>query len=1094
MSVEEPHLARVSCRIIFTFFLILVAGRAIAGNSIQTDEEVLIQLKSFLEQHNRINQGKYADWGQSGLPLCDWPGLSCSNGRVASVNLSDSNIAGPFFRNFSGLTLLTALDLSKNAIKGELPPDLNQCKNLRYLNLSHNILEGELNLTGLNQLENLDLTLNRFSGGIQTNFPAICSKLISLNLSTNNFTGEIANSFYSCGSLQYVDLSSNKFVGPIWAGFARLREFSVSENNLTGEISREIFASACNLEMLDLSENLFAGQFPQEISNCKALDSLNLYGNGFVGLIPSEIGALKNLRALYLGSNNFSREIPETLLNCSELIFLDVSYNNFQGEIQPIFGKFVQLKFLLLHANWYSGGLNSSRILQLPQLVRLDLSYNNFSRKLPIEISNMKNLVFLMLAYNQFYGEIPHEYGNLSLLQALDLSSNRLTGRIPPTIGKLKSLLWLMLANNTLNGEIPREIGNCSSLLWLNLANNQLSGDIPSEISAVGSNPEPTFESNRRLGKIMAASGECLSMKRWIPETYPPFSFSYKLLNRNSCRSIWDRLLKGYGIFSICQNSSDVRQFVISGYIQLTGNELTGGIPPEIGNMRNLSLLHLGKNALSGSLSPELKNLPLVSLNVSWNRFSGEIPEELGDLRCLQNLDLSHNNFSGEFPISLNQLNELSKFNVSENPLVTGRIPSSGQLATFEYDSFLGDPLIVLVNQESPSGRHSPSTVESNGKRPRRFVVFMICLALSIAFVLCGAVSFIVCTVSKNHDKSIGFLLDTKRRHDLESSSCSSSTCTQDAVKIFKLGKAAFSYEDIVTATGDFSDDAVVGVGGSGQVYKGILPDGRAVAVKKIQREGPEGEREFRAEMEVLSGNGIGWPQPNLVTLFGWCLYGSEKLLIYEYMEGGSLEDLVPDRQRLGWRRRVEVAIGVARALVFLHHECSPPVVHRDVKASNVLLDGEGRARVTDFGLARVVRPGESHVSTMIAGTVGYVAPEYGHTWRATTKGDVYSFGVLAMELGTGRRAVDGTDECLVDWVRRVASGAHQGLRGAVVPVMMSRMGVKEGEEEAGEGLGAMCELVRIGIRCTAESPQARPDMKEVLGMLLRRCGSKYEA
>ncbi|KAG9439714.1 hypothetical protein H6P81_019879 [Aristolochia fimbriata] len=1013
VSGDEPHLARVPCRIILTCFVILIAaGRAIAGNSIETDEEVLIQLKKFLEQHNRVNQGKYRRWGQQPeLPVCNWPGISCGDGRVVSVNLSESYIAGPFFHNFSAMGSLAALDLSKNAINGELPADLNDCKNLRYLNISHNIIEGELNLSGLNRLENLDLTLNRFSGGIQANFPALCANLVSLNLSMNNFTGDVANSFDNCSALRYLDLSSNKFVGPIWEGFASLTEFSVSENNLTGEISREMFASACNLQMLDLSENQFAGQFPPEISNCEAMASLNLYGNEFWGPIPPQFGKLKNLEALYLGSNNFSRDIPETLLNCSKLVFLDMSKNQFGGEIQPIFGRFVQLK----------------------------------------------------------------------------------------------SLLWLMLANNTLSGEIPPEIGNCSSLLWLNLANNRLSGDIPAEISTVGSNPKPTFDSNRQYGKIMAASGECLAMKRWIPESYPPFSFIYNLLNRKSCRSIWDRLLKGYGIFSICQKSSDVRQLVISGYIQLTGNELTGEIPPEIGNMRNLSLLHLGKNALSGSLSPELKNLPLVFLNVSWNNFSGEIPDELGELNCLQNLDLSHNNFSGEFPaVSLNQLNELSKFNVSYNPLLTGTIPSTGQLATFESTSFVGDPLLKLCNDGSDAPGNGKSGVDArhSRKRSRRVVAYLVFLVLTVAFLLCGALSFmVVCSVARKRDDSTGFLSDSKRRHDDPEASRSSSRISSDAaaVKVFKLGKAAFTYEDIVAATGGFSEEAIVGVGGSGQVYRGVLPDGRVVAVKKIQREGPEGEREFRAEMEVLSGgeSGVGWPHPNLVTLFGWCLYGSEKLLIYEYMEGGSLEEVIGDRRRLGWRRRVEVAVGVARALVFLHHECSPPVVHRDVKASNVLLDGEGRARVTDFGLARVVGPGESHVSTMIAGTVGYVAPEYGQTWRATTKGDVYSFGVLAMELGTGRRAVEcgagGCDECLVDWVRRVAGGPHRGLRGAVVPVMMSAMGVREAEEEAespaseaAEGLGEMCELVRIGLRCTAESPHSRPDMKEVLGMLLR--------
>ncbi|KAF2316055.1 hypothetical protein GH714_040850 [Hevea brasiliensis] len=190
-------------------------------------------------------------------------------------------------------------------------------------------------------------------------------------------------------------------------------------------------------------------------------------------------------------------------------------------------------------------------------------------------------------------------------------------------------------------------------------------------------------------------------------------------------------------------------------------------------------------------------------------------------------------------------------------------------------------------------------------------------------------------------------------------------------------------------------------------------------------------------------------------------------------MEGGSLEDLVSDRMRLTWRRRIDIAIDIARALVFLHHECYPAIVHRDVKASNVLLDKDGKARVTDFGLARFVDAGDSHVSTMVAGTVGYVAPEYGQTWKATTKGDVYSFGVLAMELATGRRAVDGGEESLVEWARRVLGSARSRVGRAVIPVMLLGSGLADGAVE-------MCELLKIGIWCTEEAPQARPNMKEV--------------
>ncbi|KAG9457807.1 hypothetical protein H6P81_002315 [Aristolochia fimbriata] len=691
MYEEERHLSGKPGRLILLIFLISIGGRSIAGDSIETDKEVLLQLSSYFQPDNRVTRAQYVEWGKSDLPICRWPRILCRNGRVASVDLSDSDVSGNFFPNFSALTHLSSLDISKNAISGRIPEDLNRCKNLRYLNLSHNLLQGELNLTGLRRLETLDLAVNRIGGTIQANFPVICGRLVSLNLSSNSFAGNLSDSnFDGCPALRYLDLSSNGFVGRLWAGFARLRRFCASENGLAGEVSPKMFANSCNLEVLDLSENELAGEFPPEISDCKALVSLNIYGNGFSGPIPSEIGALQELQALHLGGNNFHREIPEAFQNCSKLAFLDLSRNNFGGEVQPVFGRFLQLKSLILHTNQYSGDIEPSGILRLPRLEQLDLSYNNFSGELPTAVSNASRLRILILAYNRFRGEIPSEYGNLSLVQALDLSFNRLTGRIPPSIGNLKSLLWFTLANNTLIGDIPREIGNCSSLLWLNLANNRLSGKIPREISAIGRHAERTLRSNRKYDDIVAAgSVDCLAMTRWIPAAFSP-------LGRKSCLSNWDRLLKGFEILPTCQNTrnSSMRTISNSGYLQLTGNNLTGEIPPEIGNMTNLGFLLLGGNALSGGLPPEFKHLPLLSLDVSSNRLSGGIPEEIGYLRCLQKLDLSLNNFSGELPTALNRLNFLYRFNVSFNPLLAGVIPSVGQLATFTMDSFLGDPLL----------------------------------------------------------------------------------------------------------------------------------------------------------------------------------------------------------------------------------------------------------------------------------------------------------------------------------------------------------------------------------------------------------------
>lgn len=1077
-------------RIILFAFLVFLGVSLVLGNSLDTDRVVLLDLKSFLEESNKVNRGHYSEWNLSSSNPCDWKGITCNFNRVTGVNLSGSSISGTLFLNFSALTELSYLDLSSNTLGGQIPADLSHCNNLVYLNLSHNILDDELSLTGLSNLQTLDLTKNRIRGGIQTSVPAICNSLVVLNISENNLTGSIEDVFDRCDKLQYLDLSMNDFSGNIWKSFGRLRRFIISDNHLNGNIPASSFTANCSLKVLDLSGNNFSGQFPGEISNCQDLIILRLWGNKFKGPIPPEIGLIASLEALFLGNNSFSRDIPESLLDLKNLDFLDLSRNNFGGEIQGTLGKFTQVKYLVLHTNSYTGGLYSSGILNLSNVVRLDLSFNNFSGPLPSEVSRMLSLKYLTLAYNQFNGSIPLEYGNFLHLQALDLSFNELTGTIPSSLGKLSSLLWLMLANNQLVGEIPPEIGNCSSLLWLNLANNKLSGHIPPELSNIGRNPMPTFESNQQRGRIIPGSGECLMMKRWIPADYPPFSFVYDLLSRKTCRSVWDQLLKGVWLFPICAPGTSVRTNQISGYVQLSGNTLSGEIPSDIGKMHNFSMLHLGINNFSGRFPQEIGELPLMVLNISFNRFSGEIPREIGEIKCLQNLDLSSNNFSGTFPASLNDLTELSKFNVSFNPLISGVIPTTGQLATLDEESFLGDPLLVLQSFPNrpphPSGNH----MGSGPKKTPKVRVFLVLFALVVVFLAFGILSFILFSSVKSPLDSPEYLLEEiKYRREFGSSSSSSSPWLSESVPVIQLVKIAFTYGDILKATSNFSEEKVIGKGGFGTVYRGVLPDGREVAVKKLQTEGIEGEKEFQAEMEVLRGDCFDWPHPNLVPLYGWCLYGSEKILVYQYMEGGSLEDLIPDRVHMTWQRRMSAAVDVACALVFLHHECYPPIVHRDVKASNVLLDKSGRAHVTDFGLARVVNVGDSHVSTMVAGTIGYVAPEYGQTWKATTKGDVYSFGVLIMELATGRRAVDGGEECLVEWAKRVMGSGHRSGR-STIPVVFMGSGLAEGAEE-------MCELLRIGTRCTAESPQARPNMKEVLGMLFRassRQGSRSHA
>ncbi|KQK15418.1 probable LRR receptor-like serine/threonine-protein kinase At1g74360 [Brachypodium distachyon] len=1109
--------------------LLLVAGSVVltgAQNGAGEDKAVLVELKRFLQTNNKVNRGDYDAWPETATSPCNWAGVRCdAAGRVASLNLSNSAISGPAFGNFSRLPALVSLDLSDNSITGFLPADdLNQCRGLTHLNLSHNLITGPLHIPGLTNLRTLDVSGNRLNGSVAGNFPSICAgELEQLDMSTNRFTGNITGMLDGCGNkLERVDLSSNNFTGELWPGVSRFSQFSAAENNLTGSIPSSTFQDGCRLQSLDLSANKLAGSFPDSIAKCQNLTYLSLWGNNFAGTIPAGIGELGVLETLILGKNRFDRRIPQALTNCTALQFLDMSNNSFGGDVQEIFGSFApSLKYLVLHHNGYTGGIVASGVLRLPRLARLDLSFNDFTGYLPPEVAEMKSLKYLMLADNNFSGGIPTEYGRLAELQALDLSNNALSGGIPASVGNLTSLLWLMLAGNKLSGQIPREIGRCSSLLWLNLADNRLTGEIPPEMAEIGNNPGPTFAKNREDSSVLAGSGECQAMKRWIPASYPPFSFVYTVMTRENCRSIWDRILKGYGIFPICTNnsSSQVRTNSISGYVQLSRNMLSGQIPSRIGAMRNLSLLHLDGNGFTGRIPPEIGQLPLVILNVSRNNISGPIPSEVGQIRCLERMDLSFNNLSGELPASLGRLTELAMFNVSYNPLLHGYVPTAGQFGTFDEQSFIGIPNITLHRDRAVAGagkQQQPMEDATRGRKmlPRTILAWFF-FSLVVAFIA-GSVVFIVTSLRARypvdqdpdleHPKCGGgggngkhklFQTSSSSSSPLPSSGWSSSsatgcssTSTEAAVKVFRLDKTtAFTYRDIVAATGDFSDGRVIGRGGHGVVYRGVLPDGRTVAVKRLSRcrndvgeEDGDGEREFRAEMEVLAGRmGFTWPHPNLVTLYGWCLSGSAKILVYEYLEGGTLESLIFSDAGVKWARRKEVAVGVARALVFLHHECAPAVVHRDVKASNVLLDGEGRARVTDFGLARVVRPGDTHVSTVVAGTVGYVAPEYGQTWRATTKGDVYSFGVLLMELATRRRAVgygEEDDECLVDWARRAAK---EGWKGRQQQLVKAQAG---GDRLATSG-EVFWELLAIGLRCTADAPHERPDMPEVLAALL---------
>ena len=570
------------------------------------------------------------------------------------------------------------------------------------------------------------------------------------------------------------------------------------------------------------------------------------------------------------------------------------------------------------------------------------------------------------------------------------------------------------------------------------------------------------------------------------------------------------------------------------GYIQLTNNKLTGPIPTRF----RTSMLLLSFNSFSGSLTNGSDNdgfrsldPPLLYVNVSHNNLSGPIPESLSNIKCLALLDLSYNNFSGSIPQILGDLSQLSEFNVSYNPLLSGSIPSSGQFATFTMSSYVGDPLLcyeIVPGTKSmdnssisiPFCDLNPSTTASSSSTKHTTVHTKILIIIVIWVGILGTsilifgigVGFYMIMGGKVQNDKLNFDLDPsfhnvndeKKVHVFEGHSIDTpSLC--DMI-------SQLCYEDILKVTEGFNNANIVGSGGFGTVYKATLADGSIVAIKKLSHEGAQGERQFLAEMETMGNTS----HPILVPLLGCFTFGRDKLLFYKFLSNGNLEDFLykkkrnkdNDDEREGeaptWPIRLKIACQCANAMSYLHHECHPPLLHRDMKPSNILLDEHFNAYVADFGLARVLDPSDSHVSTVVAGTLGYVPPEYYHTCRATPKGDIYSFGVVMLELITGRRPLlfdddhktmtkhgtNGDDDTtnkynddsnLVDWVRRLSHDSR------ILDIFCPSV---KGNGQDLHGLNLFLEL---SLACTSEAPSERPDMREVsyaLEALLKVCES----
>ncbi|GJM91653.1 hypothetical protein PR202_ga08052 [Eleusine coracana subsp. coracana] len=546
--------------------------------------------------------------------------------------------------------------------------------------------------------------------------------------------------------------------------------------------------------------------------------------------------------------------------------------------------------------------------------------------------------------------------------------------------------------------------------------------------------------------------------------------------------------------------------------INLAGNRLTGTIRPDFGRLTRLAVLQLANNSLEGAIPTELGNCSsLMWLDLNSNRLTGPIPRRLGDMVVLQVLDLARNNLTGEIPWSLGKLRNLGVFDVSHNMLsggipysfsnlsflvqidvsdnnLTGEIPQLGQLSTLPATQYAGNPglcgMPLLPCSAPPRATASVLTdpPDNNRRATRKGTVVLAVLAAAGLACLVAASALIIVVVAR-----------ARRREAREAMMLSNLQDGTRTATTWKLGKVAekealsinvatfqrqlrrLTFTQLIEATNGFSAGSLVGSGGFGEVFKATLKDGSCVAIKKLIHLSYQGDREFTAEMETLGKI----KHRNLVPLLGYCKVGEERLLVYEYMAHGSLEDALHGRQlQLPWQRRKRIARGAAKGLCFLHHNCIPHIIHRDMKSSNVLLDGDMEARVADFGMARLISALDTHLSvSTLAGTPGYVPPEYYQSFRCTAKGDVYSLGVVLLELITGRRPTDKEDfgdTNLVGWIKmKVREGNGKEV---VDPELVVAAVDDEGTE--------MARFLELALQCVDDFPSKRPNLLQVVATL----------